>query len=322
MQDNLKIIKISNDLNLFVKRISKNEIDQLTDLFNRSRNRNLKYSFFRKKYDTAWTGIENVAIIITDETGDRIYGHLGVLPVPMQIKGKQIMSGQISDAVLDPILRGKNIFEIIIAELEELSKVVGVEFLWVSPSPQAVRGFEKRDWIKTNQLLTTKISVRRVIPFNKVANKFRLTQLYHLYIRFVLRLISKPIKQIENPNFQLKQDGVITSKEYISHKNFTSNYLIRKKGFTFWFKIGDGIELGCVSYFEPNRKKDFQKTISTLARILGCHQVHLMTFDNTFLKIVFKDHKWSTGNSLYFKSLGELTKFDQISLNYSDLNTF
>jgi hypothetical protein len=109
----LKKIKL-NDTNFYLQRISKNEIDQLTDLFNQSRNRYLKYSFFRKKYDTAWTGIQNVAIIISDEEGDRIYGHLGVLPVPMQIEGKTVMSGQISDAVLDPILRGKNVFELII----------------------------------------------------------------------------------------------------------------------------------------------------------------------------------------------------------------
>lgn len=315
--------KISTDNGEYLlKRISKNEIDQLTDLFNRSRNRNLKYSFFRKKYDTAWTGIENVAIIITDETGDRIYGHLGVLPIPMQIEGKEVMSGQISDAVLDPILRGKNIFEIIIAELEELSKVVGVEFLWVSPSPQAVRGFEKRDWIKTNQLITTQISVKNVIPLNKICNKFRLNRLYQSYIKFVLSIVSVRTHQMQNPNLKLGKSGITISKEFVEHKNYTSNFLITKNDFTIWFKISDGIEIGCVSFFENHKLKSFIKTICSLARILGCHQISIMTFEDTFLKKLLSDVQWKGGNSIYFKSLGEFSEFERISLNYSDLNTF
>jgi hypothetical protein len=164
--------------------------------------------------------------------------------------------------------------------------------------------------------------INKVLPLNKIANKFGLTKLYDAYIMTALRLVSTPTIHLENPNFPWEKDGIIISKEFISHKNFTSNYLVKKNGYTFWFKIGDGIELGCVSYFNESKRNELLKTISSLARTLGCHQVHIMTFEDAFLHSVFKEYNWSTGNNIFYKSLGKFSKFDQISLNYSDLNTF
>ena len=165
---NLQKIEIDN-LCYSISQITKDQIDQLTDLFNKARSRKLEYSFFQNKYNTIWTGIENVAIVILD-SANKVVGHLGVLPTPILLKGERIMSGQISDAVLDSKLRGKNIFNLIIQELEQLSKSLGIEFLWVAPSPQAIKGFVVNKWELTNQIITYSMPVK-TIPLNKISNK-------------------------------------------------------------------------------------------------------------------------------------------------------
>jgi hypothetical protein len=307
-------------LELSFEQITKSEIDALTDLFNQARNRKIPYSFFQNKYDTKYTGIENCAIVIKNQD-EKIIGHLGVLPIPLLFKDQTYLSGQISDAVLDPVLRGKNVFELLIQEVEELSNCLGIPFLWVSPSPQAVNGFDKRSWIETNKLTFHLFHVSS-FPINKIANKFSLHFLYRPYIKMILRLLTRRKLEMENSNFMIGRGGVLISKTYVVKKNYTLNHLVEKNGFTLWFKIGDGLEINNVEYFAADKYKEFIKTCVQLSKILGCHQFKFITSESTFLDSVIKQSNREIGNKIYFKGLSTSLEFDKILFNGSDFNTF
>lgn len=311
---------IISGLELSFEQIKKSEIDALTDLFNQARNRKLPYSYFQNKYNTKWTGIENCAIVIKDKN-KKIIGHLGVLPIPLRFKNQTYLSGQISDAVLDPVLRGKNVFEVLIQELEQLSTCLNIPFLWVSPSPQAVSGFDKRNWIETNNLVFHTLNVSS-LPLNKIANKFGLHFIYKPYINIILRFFTRRKLEMENSNFIVQQGGVIVSKDYVKAKNYTLNYLVEKNGFTLWFKIGDGLEINNVAYFTSDKLDDFIKTCKQISNLLGCHQFKIITTENTFLDRVIKNSDRVIGNKIYFKGLSTSLQFDHILFNGSDFNTF
>ena len=303
-----------------MERISKSELNALTDLFNKARDRKLKYSFFEKKYDTAWTGKSNIAIVIKDQKNS-IIGHLGVLPQFVQIGKNKILAGQISDAVLDPVLRGQNVFEKLISELASLSKDEGLAFLFVSPSPQAVKGFELDNWKEVNHLKIYVIPVK-AIPLNKAFNKLSWFKAYHAFIQLVLPLISKKTKKFTNPNFDIEKNGLDISREYILHKNYTNNYLVKKGKFTFWFKIEDGLEIGNIEFFPESEFPEFLKTLKSFAGFLGCHQVKIVTTEGTFQDKIFSGQQLIEGNKIYFKALNDEPEFGDILINGSDLNTF
>lgn len=316
---NLKLITI-NERHFHISRISKCQMGSLTDLFNTARNRKLPYSFFQKKYDTAWAGLENIAIVILDDQ-EKVIAHLGVLPTPIILDGKKYMSGQISDAVLDPILRGKKVFDLIIKELESLAKTEGIDFLWVAPSPQAIKGFESNNWLERNYLKSYSIPVR-TIPLNKIANKFHLDKLYRFYIRLGTYIFTKKKKSLLNPNISDDCGGVEISEIYVSHKNYTYNYITKRNGFTFWFKIEDGMEIGNIEYFPSDEQIEFERTIIPLAQILGCHQIKIITTKDTFQDRSFTNYPVVNGNKIYFKELNVSIDFTKIRFNGSDLNTF
>ncbi|MES2799091.1 MAG: GNAT family N-acetyltransferase [Bacteroidota bacterium] len=307
-------------LELSFERITKSEIDDLTLLFNEARNRKISHSFFQKKYNTAWTGKENIAIVIKDQKGS-IIGHLGVLPMYVTINNRVLLAGQISDAVLDPILRGKNVFEQLIIEVSELARKEGLAYLFVSPSPQAVKGFELANWKEVNHFRTYKIKVN-TFPLNKIANKFSLSFAYRPFIRLMLSLSTKSDHNFNNSIFDSKTNSVSTSVDYVKHKNYTTNYLVRKNGFTFWFKIEDGIEIGNVSYFPPEKQNSFEKTIVHLAKLLGCHEVKVVTTRKTFLDTTFSNFPFIDGNKIFIKTFDIDEEFDSIVYNGSDFNTF
>jgi hypothetical protein len=307
--------------NFFLRRLFLDELDHLTNLFNNARNRKLNYTFFKKKYDTQWTGLENVAIVVLDEQ-NRVVGHLGVLPTPILINGQHYLSGQISDAVLDHKLRGKNVFEEIIKELEKLSASTGISFLWVAPSPQAIKGFNVNQWTEMNYLKTYTFKVK-TLPLNKISNKFNLGKIYLIYVRFVLFLLGAKRHSFENPNFSMNQSGVAITPEYIKHKNYTENYLSQLGKFTCWFKIEDGLEIGNVEHFSLDQKNHFFKKMSFVSRCLGCHQYKIVTTSGTFLDALCNEEHPLTGNKIFVKNLtNEPIMFDHLRFNGSDLNTF
>jgi hypothetical protein len=311
---------VFNDQKLFFVQIKKIHLNKFTDLFNEARLRKLNYSFFHKKYDTAWTGLQNIAIITLDEN-EKVLAHLGVLPSPMIIGGKKYMSGQISDAVLDPILRGKKVFDLIIKELETLSKENGIDFLWVSPSPQAIRGFETNKWQENNIIKIYSVNLR-TLPLNKFSNKFGLSKIYRSYIKLILFLWVKREKSSVNSSITKESGGVEISEKYVAHKNYTHNYLVNLKGFKFWFKIEDGMEIGAMEIFPLEKKHDFEKAVVSLAKILGCHQIKFSTTNGTFQDQIFKNYSLFLGNKIFLKKLNKTIDLSKVLFNGSDFNTF
>lgn len=301
-------------------RIGKELIDSLTELFNKSRNRNISKHYFRNKYETAWTGKENIGILICNSQNE-VLGHLGILPMEFQYNDRNYQVGQISDAVLDPRLRGKNVFEILINETEKLAAVENLDFLFVIPSPQAVNGFVLNEWKDTGQLLSFSKDIK-ALPLNKASNKFHLEGLYHFYIKCMLSFCSKKKNELKNPCFQNGKGGNIIGESYVKHKNYSKNYLIYYKGFTFWFKIEDGMEIGGVEFFEKEKLESFIRSITRLSKLLGSNKVKITTFKGTFLDDYFTDFERLEGNKLFFKPIMQTLNFNEIVLNGCDLNTF
>lgn len=300
------------------KRLSRDTIPDLARLFE-TRNKQFKIDFF-KKYNTKWTGKEYIAIIAYNESEEPI-GFLGSLPMFVEHDKKKHFCVQISDAIIHPDYQKRGLFVAIIKRVIDLAKTEGAEFLYVFPSPQAFNGFVKTGWLLYGNLHHYVIKTR-CIPLMKFVQKVNIIKYYHIFLKFILKIIAKTnILDFANSTIDIENGGVDRCNQFLEHKNYTYNYRIKYRGIKILWKQDDGMLIGDIE-----RVKDVNKTISrlkSLCFILGIHKLKFIVLQDSYWDCELKQqYKYVQGNPLYFYNLNSELDFEHLKFVSADLNTY
>lgn len=302
------------------ERIKQNDYPLLLESFNKIRDRKLPLDFFSRKYDTKWLQKEYIGVIIKNEEKN-IVGHLGIQPCIVYYNNQKYIAGQISDAFLSVELRGENVFSKLIHELRTLSIQESLDFLFVFPSKQALKGFISDNWLEVSQRHIQKSEVK-TLPINKLFNKFKLEKTYFFLMGIILTLIAKREVTFKNPNLEMNKGGILIDKEYLNHKKYSRSYLISKNGFKFLINFGDGLNIGNVEYFEVEKLDEFKRTANRIAFLLGCHQINFSYTDKAFFDTILPVKNIESSVPVYFYPLKTEIDFKNIVFHWSDFNSF
>lgn len=300
--------------------LAKDNINAFTDFFNQSRNRKINNSFFFKKYRCDLKNDNSFNLTIKKD--GTIAGHLGVLEESFGTSNYTYKCGQISDAVLDVSLRGQGYFKELIHETENYAFNHGFEFLWVSPSPQAVNAFIDNNWLEFDKLVTFEMEISSTIPLYRIFHKVNLASIYRKYVNIRLQKFvpsaSKRSAFYKEEKLSLKRDS-----KYIATKNYTFNKIIKINDFVMWIKFEDGLTIGNISNVMANNTNTLISTIEELAKKLGCHKARVVTTKNSALYSLLKGNlSLHEGNSLFYKTQDSTLDLKELSISGSDLNTF
>jgi len=307
--------------NYTYERITKNTLIDFYKLF-KTRRKDFSFDFFEKKYNTKWLGKEYLGVLAFDIKRNAV-GHICILPMKLQYNGKEYLCGQICDIVVHPEHKRKGIFEELIAKGKVIAKEEGIAFLFVSPNQNAQPIFNKWNWY-SNHCFNVYTFNTKCFPLNKIANKYKLLKLHDLYIKIVLKLFADNKKTaFKNSVIENGIGGIIRGQEYVSHKNYTYNYITKIGGFKIWWKIDDGISIGDIERFDSINLERLFKRLRFLCLILGFHNFKIVANNNTFIDQLLKDKfPFEKGNNVYFWDISSGIDFLNIKFMQSDLNTF
>ena len=271
----------TRDSEYFFERTSKEKLRDFYTLF-KTRGKTMSYEYFEKKYDTKWTGKEFVGVIVYDSNRNAV-AHIGSIPTLVKYKDQVKIACQICDIVTHPDHQKKGLFSSALNYYLKVATEEKIDFLYVFPNGKADRGLEKNGWQLKGSLnnYTFKTSC---IPLNKIANKFNLLKSYNLFIKLMLRFISKSgNNDFKNSVIDDEYGGLVKDNNYIFHKNYSFNYITIFKGFKIWWKIDDGFSIGDIERFDPTKLKKLFKTLKLLCLLLGFHNFKIITSNDTFM---------------------------------------
>lgn len=307
-------------------RQSDSTLAHLQYLFKAVHGRDVSLSYFRKKYDTVWTGKKYLGYIAYDETGQPVASY-AVLPCFLRFRNERILVAQAVDATTHPDHRNKGLFVSLATKTHQLAKEEGVRYVFSFPNANSYHGFTVRlHFLHPENAVMYSIPVK-TFPLFKAANKFKwFTGMYRLYFHAVLKIFFKEGKFIL-PNSAIDENtpGIEHDREYFHHKSFENSYRIGIGKFRLWFRLEDGILAGDISGLEEKNFKDFIKEVERLCFVLGCHQFRISASPGTSIDRLFKlRFSGEKGFPITYLDLGlsDTVQPDQVKFVLGDSDTF
>jgi GNAT superfamily N-acetyltransferase len=127
------VVKIQQDMNVIVKRLSRDEMLQANRLYNASNTHERTATQFQWEFYDAPAGeaIYVAAVDIDKPLGEQVIGTQCAIPIHFtDADDNKILTAKSEDTFLDPAYRGQKLFDKMYALLFEECKKEGVHFIW------------------------------------------------------------------------------------------------------------------------------------------------------------------------------------------------
>jgi hypothetical protein len=308
-----------------LKRHDESVYADLRYLFREANGADIPEEFFKKKYDTAWTGKKFIGYTAFDENG-RPAASYAVLPCFARFKGEKILAAQIVDVVTHPAHRMKGLFVLVAQKTHELAKAEGIKYLLGFPNKNSYPGFVKYlGCIHTEDLQQFTVKTK-ALPLLKAANKFRLFRpFYNAYSNLLITFMRPQKRFLPSSVLTDGCDGIEHTADFFSYKSFGGNYLLKTGNFTVWVKAEDGFILGDISRFEEKEFEKFDRAMKRLCFLFGVHQYTAASSPGAFIDRVFsRKYQAYKGIAVIYLDLNMPVSPDEANLKYvlGDSDTF
>ncbi|MCB0395311.1 MAG: GNAT family N-acetyltransferase [Flavobacteriales bacterium] len=285
-------LETKESTSLTFKRIGPDHFEDFQWLFQECFGVRIGIDKIRNKYDTEEFGMSYIGYFAFD--GDKPAAHYAVLPVPMTIKGKDVIAVQSADTMTHSDYRGRGLFIKLAKMTYELAAKEGAKLVFGWPNKNSYPGFKnKLNWLELG-LMKKYIFPVATLPLSEVFWKVKLLKSF--YYQSILGAAKK--RQGTFPSdIKVDVNGIPRSQSYLKYKaNLGSvcldigRYGKAWVGFDTRMKVGD---LSC-------EKKDLLQTIKHLKRLAGRWGFRQVVF------IVSPGSAWDKQLSEYFKAVDDL----------------
>lgn len=305
-----------------IARLTEERLADLTCLHQAVYSKTTAPDFFKRKYNTAFTGIMYVGYLAYAD--NRPAAFYGVIPCFIKHDGQAVLAAQSADTMTHPDHRGKNLFITLAGLTYGLCKAKGIRVLFGFPNQNSLPGFvNKLSW-QVIAYMECFVMPVKALPLAKLANKFPV--LKNAYIGFVknkLRSQILPQAGIENTVVNEDFSGVQRDQDYLNYKSaYASSYTIKVGHSTVWFKIQDGMVIGDINLALDdmnNMIPHLQKT----ARSLGLRKIIFQTDKRTVLNMLLKNHAQPIPSfPVIIKDLDSGLQLDKLAFTFADIDIF
>ncbi|AYL96014.1 GNAT family N-acetyltransferase [Mucilaginibacter celer] len=305
-----------------IERLTEERLPDLTRLHEAVYQKNITPDFFKRKYNTAFTGVMYVGFLAYD--GNRPAAFYGVIPCFIDCKGEKVLAAQSADTMTHPNHRGKGLF-IELAELTyQLCRNEGIRTLFGFPNQNSLPGFvNKLDWQIGGNMECFIIPVK-TLPLQKLADKFPfLKNLYNGFVKRRLKPYLSPRNGIRNSVIDEGYAGVKRDPDYVDYKtNYTNSFTIKVDTTLVWFKINDGLFIGDIDL----ALNDLDKIIPQLQKIagkLGLQKIIFQADKRTVLYMLLKNHAQPIPSfPTIIKNLGADLPVHKMAFTFADIDIF
>jgi hypothetical protein len=305
-----------------IERLSKSNLHDLAKLHYAVYHRRHAVNYFEKKYDTAFTGVENLGYIAYDQQHFPV-AFYGVVPCFVRYADQLYLAAQSVDTMTDVRYRFKGLFVQLANMTFDLCRDEGINFIFGFPNQNSLHGFlVKLKWQMTEMMDCYIIPVS-IISIERFAKKLPLARgIYKRYQQEVLKNYLVDAAGIQSSVLKDGFGGVNRNAHYLKYRSYHPTQVIKVGNALLWIKIRNGLIIGDIDC-EPSDFEDMMEKLYKLAFKLGLQQIQFHTSHQTRLAMLFAE-RYEAMPSFYvlFKDLGTTIPLDQIKFTFADIDIF
>lgn len=308
-----------------LERVNSDNVHYFNYLFKEVRGMDLPADYFKRKFDTGWTGIKNLGFIAFDEAGNAAACY-GVMPCYALENGKRILIAQCIDAVTHQDHRNRGLFKMLTVASHNLAKENGVSLVYSFPNANSYHGFTKSLHFEHYENYNTHTVKTQSLPLYKIATKFMF--LYPMYKKFVASALVS--YAIDRSNLQslssvtTKGDvGVERDHSFIMHREYSKTYVIETEGAVVWFTFDDGLLIGDIEPLPGASDESILSGLAKLCKVVGAHQYKFSCSPGTYSDRLFgKVSSISQGSPICFLDLNSKLDGRKLKFTWADSDSF
>jgi len=305
-----------------IERLSKKNLGDLDKLHHAVYRKQHPASYFTKKYNTAYTGIEYIGYIAYNRNQTPI-AFYGVIPCFIRYKDQLYLAAQSADTMTHPQYRFKGLFVQLANATVDLAQEEGISLIFGFPNQNSLHGFlVKLKWQLTEMMDCYIIPVS-IIPAERIARKSSVTRkLYHKYQQYILKEYLVDEKGVESSVIKDNYAGINRNAHYLNYRTYHDTQVIKIGNALLWIKIRNGLVIGDISCDMEDFEEMMEK-LQKLALRLGLQRIQFHTSHQTRLSTLFAE-RYEAIPSFYilFKDLGSNIPLDKIKFTFADVDIF
>jgi hypothetical protein len=263
------------------QRFTEKEIPDLVYLFTTINNHKYSDEFFRKKFETSFTGISYVGYIAYHKDTKEAAAFYGVFPVFLEYQNNKFLAAQSGDTITNPKHQKKGLFIALAKLTYALCKELQVQIVFGFPNGNSSYGFfNKLDWKPDGQIHKYVVNTGASI-IKKLSRKFLPTSMY--LSKF--KTFSELNQTNDNRNNSVH---IFKDKSYLQYKEYSPKYFYEYKGIVVSFKIEYDLHIGNFYCKKPLTKTAVMELIQHLSKITFTEKVLLFfsEFDSEISNIL------------------------------------
>ena len=304
-------------------RLNTSNLSDLGILFNLSGKNVRDFNVLKLKYNTAYTGVENIGYFAYNDR-DEPCAFYGVIPALAKINNRPLVIAQSADTITHPDHQRKGLFVRLAKKTYELAADEGIQFLFGVPNMLSYPGFMKKlEWTDKGNLRNFEIEITN-LPLGKVVRNYHLiNSIYQNAVKRITKFLFKE-SSVNEDYSTISEYFIPASESYINYKNYKPKHLIKIDKVVVWLSL-DGIlkigEIFTINGETPNFEKIFKK-LKWFAFLCGVNKIRFSCSDTYPHISLFRQHfKESEGLPLIIKPLkGQVTQ--PLIIRMADIDTF
>ena len=305
-----------------IERLNGSKLQDLETLYTAVYGYNPVKDYFKKKYNTAYTGAEYIGYIAYNQENIPV-AYYGVTPCFIEYNNQIVLSAQSGDTMTHPHYRYKGMFVELSKITFDLCKAAGMRFIFGFPNQNSYHGaVHKLGWKMTETMESFTIPVN-ALPLESLSRRLRLPKwIYEQYVKWILHNYLLPQKGILNSGITRECGGTYRDEKYFQYKTYSRTYVIKIGSAKIWIKIGNGLIIGDLE-IEDQDFDAVMDAIKKLTKRMGLLQVFFQTSPDTRLHTLFAGrYKSKPSFPILFQDFGAEIPLDKIKFTFADTDIF
>lgn len=318
-----EIISNTESREYAVVRLSKDNLKDVAKLHSEVYGTAVADDYFPGKYDTAYTGVENVGFVAYNKD-NQVVAYYGVIPCFIQFGNEIILSAQSADTMTHPKYRYKGMFVELSNITFDLCRKLGIRLVFGFPNQNSYHGaVNKLGWKMTETMVCFIIPINS-LPLESLSRKVRVFQkLYKRYSHFILKKNLLPLQGVANSVLADGFAGIRRSDDYLNYKTYSRTRVMSLAGSKVWFSNKHGLHIGDM---EAVSQTNFSAMINKLKKIamkLGVKQIQFHCSPGTSLYQLFSvNYKSTPSYPMLFQDFGSAIPPEKIRFTFADIDIF
>jgi len=278
--------------------------------------------YFKKKYNTAYTGVSNIGFIAYNKENLPI-AYYGVIPCFIQYTDKIILAAQSADTMTHPGYRYKGLFVELSNMCFDLCRRNGINLIFGFPNQNSYHGaVHKLGWKMTETMDYFVIPVK-CVPLEHLTSRFKfLKKLHERYIKLMLHKYLITERGLANSVTSDGYAGIYRNKQYLLYKAYNRTMVIKIDKSKVWFKINNGLLIGDIELAENSFDKLISK-VKKLAGKLGIREIYFHACKHTSLYNLFVEHFDAIPSfPVLFQDFESGLPLEKIKFTFADIDIF